>query len=670
MINKSNTASNFWLNSEFSSPFFVKTDKGIDYAKLASSQRAIANFVNIVTGKSIPVVFQNNDQSYTDGKVVTIGTKLDGTNFDPAVGLALHEGSHIAYTDFSLFCREGSNEYTRSLSETNFANIVRLRGLDPNLIMSDAEFSVIKDLLNWIEDRRIDYKVYTTAPGYRIYYESMYDKYFNDKIIDKTLKLNKKNTETLDDYMFHIINLTNINRNLNALIRLRDIWNVIDLKNIQRLTSTTDCLDVACDVFKIIKEALATNINQSNSDSDSQSENGDSDSQSENGDSDSQSENGDFVNSIVDYKELKKLESAIQKQRDFLNSKSSKVGKLSKSQLKKVNDMKDAGVESRDVATGLDGVSNIVGALVIKKLTPNIICSLRELFATNSYEYVTGKYKWETDINNSESRCRYIKQTQKAVDAGIILGKQLGKKLQLRNSDRILKSTRLETGKIDKRLIAQLGYNNINVFHRIVTDRFKKYFIHISIDASGSMSGNKFHNAITSAVAVAQAASMTTGIRVQISLRGTSNLSGNIEKAVTIYAYDSALDKMSKIKNLFKYLDVFGCTPEGISFKSIEQDIKRDAKGDECIFVNYSDGAPTAVSGTNNYDGVYFTKLVINGYRELNINIISYFISTGASHYDRAAFILMYGADASFIQPTNMNDVSRTLNSKFLEIVN
>ena len=661
MINKSNTASNFWLNSEFSSPFFVKTDKGIDYAKLASSQRAIANFVNIVTGKSIPVVFQNNDQSYTDGKVVTIGTKLDGTNFDPAVGLALHEGSHIAYTDFSLFCREGSNEYTRSLSETNFANIVRLRGLDPNLIMSDAEFSVIKDLLNWIEDRRIDYKVYTTAPGYRIYYESMYDKYFNDKIIDKTLKLNKKNTETLDDYMFHIINLTNINRNLNALIRLRDIWNVIDLKNIQRLTSTTDCLDVACDVFKIIKEALATNINQSNSDSDSQSENGDSD---------SQSENGNFVNSIVDYKELKKLESAIQKQRDFLNSKSSKVGKLSKSQLKKVNDMKDAGVESRDVATGLDGVSNIVGALVIKKLTPNIICSLRELFATNSYEYVTGKYKWETDINNSESRCRYIKQTQKAVDAGIILGKQLGKKLQLRNSDRILKSTRLETGKIDKRLIAQLGYNNINVFHRIVTDRFKKYFIHISIDASGSMSGNKFHNAITSAVAVAQAASMTTGIRVQISLRGTSNLSGNIEKAVTIYAYDSALDKMSKIKNLFKYLDVFGCTPEGISFKSIEQDIKRDAKGDECIFVNYSDGAPTAVSGTNNYDGVYFTKLVINGYRELNINIISYFISTGASHYDRAAFILMYGADASFIQPTNMNDVSRTLNSKFLEIVN
>ena len=73
------------------------------------------------------------------------------------------------------------------------------------------------------------------------------------------------------------------------------------------------------------------------------------------------------------------------------------------------------------------------------------------------------------------------------------------------------------------------------------------------------------------AVAVAQAASMTTGIRIQISLRGTNCLNGRGDKAITIYAYDSALDKMSKIRNMFKYLDTFGCTPEGIAFKSIEK---------------------------------------------------------------------------------------------------
>ena len=119
---------------------------------------------------------------------------------------------------------------------------------------------------------------------------------------------------------------------------------------------------------------------------------------------------------------------------------------------------------------------------------------------------------------------------------------------------------------------------------------------------------------------------------------------------------------------MFKYLDTFGCTPEGIAFKSIEKDIKADAKGDECIFVNYSDGAPTDVSGCGyNYDGVAYTRRVITGFREIGINIISYFITEG-NGYGAGSFKTMYGPDASFIKPTNMNEVSKTLNSKFLEI--
>ena len=185
------------------------------------------------------------------------------------------------------------------------------------------------------------------------------------------------------------------------------------------------------------------------------------------------------------------------------------------------------------------------------------------------------------------------------------------------------------------------------------------------------MSGDKFANALTSAVAVAQAAAMTTGIRVQISLRGTHYLNNSrVERSVTIYAYDSAVDKIHKIKNMFKYLDVFGCTPEGIAFKSIEKDILKDAKGDECIFVNYSDGGPTDISGVaRSYDGVAYTKNVINCFRSHGINIISYFIcSSYGSDYEQRQFKTMYGPDACFIKPTNMIDVSKTLNQKFLEI--
>jgi hypothetical protein len=253
---------------------------------------------------------------------------------------------------------------------------------------------------------------------------------------------------------------------------------------------------------------------------------------------------------------------------------------------------------------------------------------------------------------------------------GIVLGRQLGNKLQLRNADRTLKTTRLQTGKIDRRLVAQLGYDNVNVFHRIVTDKYKNYFIHISIDASGSMSGCKWWQSITSAVAIAQAASMTTGIRVQISLRGTENIGGGSEKCVTIYVYDSAHDKINKITNYFKYLTTFGCTPEGLAFKSIEKDIKSDARGDELIFINYSDGAPSPVHGAHcTYNGINFTRKIINEFRSTGINIISYFINAGSVwESDRREFTTMYGSDSKFINPESMLEISKSINAKFLEM--
>jgi hypothetical protein len=58
------------------------------------------------------------------------------------------------------------------------ATIVRMNGLDPDMTMTYSDFSIIKDLLNWIEDRRIDFYIYSSAPGYRMYYEAMYDQIF------------------------------------------------------------------------------------------------------------------------------------------------------------------------------------------------------------------------------------------------------------------------------------------------------------------------------------------------------------------------------------------------------------------------------------------------------------------------------------------------------------
>jgi hypothetical protein len=684
-------ASSFWLDRDFDTSF--KVGNSVDYTKLAAAQRAIGNFVNIVTGQQIPVVFQNNDSSYTDGNSVTIGTKLDGTNFDPAVGLALHEGSHIAYTDFSLFkTLVGAKAYT--LAGTKFASIVNTSGID-SATMDEKKYGIIKDLLNWIEDRRIDYKIYTMAPGYRMYYESMYAKYFNDKVIDTALIGRAKVKENWDCYMFHIINFTNVNRKLDSLVKLRDVWNLIDLGNIQRLTSTMDALTLSCEVYKLIAPAVMaveleeveqifkdneasngeTDLNTlpgsgAGDDDDDSVDDGDgpgggggsSDDDDESVDGATEDEEDDIPE--LSDKDKEKLEKAIEAQREFLNGAQKKTGKLSKAQAQLVNAMRESGTETREVNTSLDGKMNPVTTVVIKKLTPGVIAAMPNLFASNAADFIQGKRN--LDSYSAEE----IRKNDAAVTRGLILGKQLGNKLQLRNADRSLKSTRLAAGKIDRRLVAQLGFDNVNVFHRIVTDRFKNYFIHISIDASGSMGGNKLHQAITSAVAVAQAASMTTGIRVQISVRGTNSQSSSAERCVTIYAYDSAHDKMSKIRNYFKYLSVYGCTPEGLAFKSIEKDLRADARGDELIFINYSDGAPTGVTGCGySYNGVTFTKKVISDMREIGMNIISYFIYENCVYdSDRKNFKTMYGPDSQFIRPDSVVDIAKTINQKFLEI--
>ena len=93
--------SSFWSDNDISRTSIFddeETKKGNDLVALASYRRAISNFVSIVTGDSdIKVTFTSQGDSYTDGKAVTISSKLDDKLFDSTVGLALHEGSHINY---------------------------------------------------------------------------------------------------------------------------------------------------------------------------------------------------------------------------------------------------------------------------------------------------------------------------------------------------------------------------------------------------------------------------------------------------------------------------------------------------------------------------------------------------------------------------------------------
>src|SRR6056300_2028297 len=155
--------SSYWLKDWEDDDIVVDTmndveKKSHDLYKLSASKRAISNFVNIVTNDQISVRFNTRGDSYTNGKSVVIGSNIvEPKDFDVAVGLALHEGSHIKLSDFKLL--------------HDIYNLVPQELKDRAYNMGyHSTVSTIKDLWNYVEDRRIDHYVFTAAPGYRDYY--------------------------------------------------------------------------------------------------------------------------------------------------------------------------------------------------------------------------------------------------------------------------------------------------------------------------------------------------------------------------------------------------------------------------------------------------------------------------------------------------------------------
>jgi len=682
---KSNVKQNshFWMNDDdIDVDDFLGLDtdvkKGKDLIALAGYKRAISNFVNIVTGESIPVVFNSNDQSYTDGKKVVIGANIDDKKFDVAVGLALHEGSHIKLSDFDLL---------RHL-ETNIP--AELYVLAEGVGVKKYEvISTIKGLLNYIEDRRIDSFIFRTSPGYKSYYHSMYEKYFYSKNVDKGLLSDEFRTECIESYMFRIINLHNKNRQLGSLKGLREITSLINLPNIMRggLKDSMSAFNIACDVMSVILKSIEPikpeTGNSTDTDGDSEGEGGSGDGSSDggntitdeqlqdaidNGSLDVPSENSgnDDGSDSVELSERQKniLKKHFEKQEKFLDGDVQKT-KLNKKESNDIKAIDESGATYENVGSDIpknywEG-SNGKGTkcLVVRKLTQSLIDS--------------GQFSCASSYNQSSySRSSDYGRGYNFVEEGLRLGSMLGRKLQVRGEESSLKFTRQNSGKIDKRLISELGFGNSDVFSHTLTERYNKAYLHISVDASGSMSGDKWNKAMTSAVAMIKACDMAGNIDVVVSIR-TTHHKGNTDVPLIMVCYDSRTDKLMKVKSLFSALDVSGTTPEGLCFEAIQKDLIPGNSNQDSYFINFSDGQPYYGNNEINYSGSEaerHTRKQCDKMRQVGISVLSYFITSyeiDKDDYDAKAFYRMYGKDAEFVVPTNMMQVAKTMNKKFLE---
>jgi hypothetical protein len=260
------------------------------------------------------------------------------------------------------------------------------------------------------------------------------------------------------------------------------------------------------------------------------------------------------------------------------------------------------------------------------------------------------------------------KHFEAEVVQGIVLGTILGKKLQIRNEEKTTLYTRKDTGRVDKRLLAEFGFGNSQVFSQSFTEKYCKAILHISIDVSGSMAGTKLGKAITTTTAICKAASMIQNLDVVVSLRGS--LEGNQGRQPVIASiYDSRIDKFVKVRRWFPILTDSGLTPEGLCFAAIEKEIASSSKELQSYFLNFSDGEPYfSDSHTIQYSGDAAARHTASEVKKMQlrgVKVLSYFISDGYGD-SMEQFKVMYGRSAQSINTSNMTEVARTMNKMFL----
>ena len=698
-FHKKHNYSSFWMDSDWdnATKFGGLTDGSaagdlVKAIKLSSYHRAIANFTKILTKKDLTVVFQG-DQSFTDGKTISISTAIKDNNFDVQVGLALHEASHCILTDFT--------------ARRRFEDKLRESG-DP--IESDVDWSRIFGLINWVEDRRIDNYVFTNSPGYKAYYHKLYDYYWNDEVIDKALVSADYRKRTWESYEMHIINMMNPAFRANALPGLPEIVKLIDLRNIGRLQSTDDACELAYQVFLLVHAQLQAEEkgnyktpqqqqgNQPKQENEGQAPQGmqgddqqepTSDKPGMNSEGQGQEqEDGDGESTASGAEEMSasdamKAAQHMRQQRQFMDG---KVGR--KHATKKLQSMLDEVAQTGVELQQLDGKHEAFVYDLTKRGTEFMqtlenYSEYHDKFRSLSYderkkmrEQNPAEYKRLESIKEDGALYKVISQYfgydhKAAVQEGKDLGALLGKKLQLRNEARELVVNRLNSGKLDGRRISHAGYGIENIFNQVYVDKYKKTHIHISLDASGSMCGDKWNSAITMTMAIAKAAKACGNIDIMVDLRHTQN-SGRKTCAAIVIVYDSVKNPLKQLELALSQAGVPSMTPEGLCFEALYKRgaFKKSDKDVDSYFLNISDGAPGGCEGYDGYYAQQHTRKVIDKMvNVLGMQIISFFVkdSMPAGTQPSESFRQMYGANNAFCcGAKDMLGIARAMNSKLL----
>ncbi len=697
--------------------------------QLAQMRRGIVNFVRLVTGENIPVTFSSGKQSYAgtsdhENYNIILSATDDPDKFDVNVGLALHEATHIILSrrtkhpesiplyDFLKVFRDA--DVSEFLPKEMWVDVERIfHSIDPALDET-AVREMFRMWVNWLEDRRIDRWMYTRAVGYRGYYDAMYSEYWASPKIGNMMRNKKTHTPTLRHYELHVMNMFNDAWDVDALPGLVEIENIINLPNINRYNNdplwTTyksarkekfskkilpggrerlisegvgyplDRLPLMIQDALRIMGVILSNVVEADTKPEpaptepqgQQADNYDIGSdvamgsgKDDDDDDDASDDVGDSSGSGNDKVDDGDVADVVKKQRDFLNG----------------------DVEKAEIDNAIQHMMESMEASKAKLVTVGDFEGKPKVVVYQEFTRELSKSNVCVSVYNEHDRVM-----RDVIRDGIRMGNMLVHRLRILGDERPLAYTRQRSGKIDKRLLAELGIGEARVFERNLVESLSPVELHVSVDGSSSMAGEKWYNTMRLVVSLAQAATKLRTFRLVVSVRASSNTTAQV-----LIAFDSKKDSMKKIISLFPFLRASGGTPEGLCFAALKDEIiTMGDRGSRRYLLNISDGEPWFVWATDKTSHVYkgevawkHTAAQVNRIRQAGVQVLGYFITRDSAFLRmntmdpnipkwsldvavraklmESAFRQMYGRGAQIIDPTSVGQIARTLNAMFLQ---
>jgi hypothetical protein len=719
-FDKTRSYSSFWMDKtwsvddKFGGLGGFKSNYSSDIVKairLAAYQRAIGNFTKILTKKDIRLVFSGNE-SFTDGNTISIASNLGDKNFDTHVGLALHEASHCILTDFEA-TKEARSTYSHRWQKLfPLINWIEDRRIDHYVFTSSPGYKAYYHKL---------YDTYFHSPEVDKLLKSAQTKDASNWQCWELRIVNSLNA--LAD--------PNAMRGLAEVLGMIDVANIARLKTtgdvVELAVSVLDRIEEIQEEQKPLfqtpqqqqegdgeaDEQKSGNGSSSNSAEDNDEENdqdespresqkqkeedGEAQGSGSNGGDDYGDDDEDDVdggssgegNSVEDMSDETQaaLNKALNKQEAFMDGKIDDRKQGSKNLQKKLDSLTSAGADIQQVGDSAGKAQTAIiydlaknGRLFMDYLQAKVGSTRKKAWQDMTTEERAASETAVRTVNNHpldtaiqgffysyshHADSRY----NKAINEGLELGAFLGRKLQLRNETRDLTFNRLNSGLLDSKRIAHAGYGIENVFKQIHIDKYKASNLHISLDASGSMSGGKWEKTLTMTMAIAKAAKSCTNLNVQVSLRHTENRTDN---PVVVMIYDSRKNPLQLLELALRASCTNSVTPEGLCYEAM---IKRNLfvpTTSECdsYMINISDGYPGGCGGYDGPKAWKHTRDQVTKLEGMGIKTLSFYV---VEHTNPGpvgeAFIQMYGAkNSASVGAKDMVGIAKAMNSKFLQM--